>query len=95
MKRILLITLIFISLLFILSTVCFAQPCPPVCDNCVDECSPSCMSNACQICIQTPASEGGCLGADIPITDNVGFVMVGGLIISSFYFIRRRKVVVI
>jgi hypothetical protein len=71
-----------------------AQPCPPSpCANCDFDCLDPC-SLECTECVAKPVSEGGCQGADVPISDHAGYLLVGGLIIVSAYFFGRGKVVV-
>lgn len=66
------------------------SPCNNYCDACAsdcigqtDPCSPDCLN-----CILEE-----CMGSDIPVSDHVGYLLIGGFIMSTFYFIRRRRIV--
>ena len=74
----------------------FCQGGPPnPCDNycaacniCETNCPIGDPGNLCLNCVLAY-----CEGPDIPISDHSGVLLAGGLIMSSMYFIRRRKVV--
>jgi hypothetical protein len=82
--------LFLVVILLSIPLTLLSQPCPQACLACADECSLGCMSQDCQTCLQTSAPD-GCYGADVPISDHAGYVLIGGLFIISAFFVRKRK----
>ncbi len=65
---------------------------PSPCENACAVCSGFCGDGPCTPeCIECILDN--CEGPDIPISDHAGVLLACGLIMSSLYFIRRRKVV--
>jgi hypothetical protein len=88
--RLLPITLLLaIVILLLVSNDGLGQGTDPCANSCTD-CSGVCQGPCTPECIDCILDN--CQGTDVPISDHAGYLLIGGLFVSSVYFTKLKRV---